>query len=665
MGRLARRSYPSVTPSSPEKCVTAPRPALVVALEHLRAGDYRRAEDALRAALRDSPNDVEGLSLLGVACANQDRGEEAVKYFEQAARLRPDPERLCNLGASLSKLGRLDEAAAAFRRALQLDPTYPEAHRNFGVCRLRAGDEAEAEARFREALRLRPDFPEALNNLATLLRRQERYAEAIQAADRQVQLRPQDPTARAELGILLHRTGRAAEAVACYAEAVRLQPDHAVARLNRGLALLALGELGPGWDEYEWRWPALNLARPDLPAPGWDGSDPAGKHLLVWAEQGLGDTLHFIRYAAVLKGRGATVTFRSPKQLVRLLARTPGIDRIVSEDESPPACDAQVPLMSLPGLLGTITPEDIPAPVPYVEPDPDLVARWADRIRAIPGFRVGVCWRGNAQNPEDHRRSFDPELLAPLGAVPGVVLVSLQKGDGADRVPGQLPVVSLDGLDEAAGPFMDTAAVLRHLHLVVTCDSALGHLAGAMGVPTWLALNYAADWRWLTGRPDTPWYPAHRLFRQRQPGRWPDVFDRMAAELRARTRSGTARVAVSPGELFDKLTILAVKLERLTDEGKKRHVRAELAALEADRDRAVIVTPELDRLVADLRRVNEELWDAMEVVLDREPAGPFDADYVDAARAVNRLNGRRFAAKRKINDFLGSPLVEEKSRVCE
>ena len=332
--------------------MTPPPDALGVALDRLRAGDYAGAEAGFRAALGEDPEDVEALSLLAVACGAQGRDEEAVAHLDRAARGRPDPERLCNLGAALSRVGRLDAAADAFRRALQIDPGYADAHRNDGVCRLRAGDEAGAEDRFREALRLRPDYPEALYNLLALLRRQERYPEAVEVADRLVRLRPADPAARAEMGIVLQRAGRLADAVACHAEAVRLQPDFAVAHLNRGMALLALGDLARGWAEFEWRWPALNLPRPAVPAPAWDGADPAGRRLLLWAEQGLGDTLQFIRYAGELQARGAEVTFRCPPPLVRLLARTPGISHLVSEDDPVPPCDDHAPLVSLPGLLG-------------------------------------------------------------------------------------------------------------------------------------------------------------------------------------------------------------------------------------------------------------------------------------------------------------------------
>ena len=330
-------------------------------------------------------------------------------------------------------------------------------------------------------------------------------------------------------------------------------------------------------------------------APAWDGSDPHGKRVLLWAEQGIGDTLHFIRYAALLKQRGARVIFRSPPAIMPLLARTPGIDVLVSDSEPMPACDVHAPLVTLPALLGTDSPERIPADVPYVLADPEIVDRWSSRIRAIDGFRIGVCWQGNRQHPDDWIRSLPPELFSALAAVPGVELISLQKGEATPSY-----IRTLDGLDETTGPFMDTAAVMRHLHLVVMCDSAIGHLAGAMGVPVWLALHHSPDWRWLTGRADTPWYPSMRLFRQRVPGEWTEVFSRMAGELLARTRGRTVSVEISPGELFDKLTILAIKCDRLDDEVQVKNVRKELARLESARDRSIIGDLDLNGLVAAL-----------------------------------------------------------------
>jgi Flp pilus assembly protein TadD len=626
------------------------------AIAALQARDYTRAEAGLRQVIAGNPNHVDALSLLGVVCNALQRYEHSAKYFERAASLEPNPERLCNWGAALARLGRLNDAETAYYQALVLDAEYVEAHRNYGVCRLRSGDLESAERHFRDALRLRPHFPEAINNLIAVLRGRQQFDEAIEWANRLVALQPSEATYRFELGALLHQAGRLADATAAYAEAVRLKPDYAGAHLNRGLTLLALGEFKQGWPAFEWRWKALNLLRPQTNAPTWDGSDPKGKRFLLWAEQGIGDTLHFIRYASLLKERGAHVISRSPASLMPLLARTPGIDQLVAENEPIPTCDVHAPLITLPAFLGTNSPERIPANIPYVHADPSLIDRWRDRIQSIDGFRIGVCWQGNRQHPDDAIRSFPADCFDAIAKVPGVQLISLQKGEATP--PG---IHAVEGLDELSGPFMDTAAVMRHLNLVIACDSAIGHLAGAMGVPVWLALHHSADWRWLTGRSDTPWYPSMRLFRQRLAGNWGEVFSRIAGELLAMTRGRTVTVEISPGELFDKLTILTIKIERLKDEDQVKNVRAELAGLEMARDRSIIKNPDLDSLVVALLEVNGELWDIEELIRECERDGDFGERFLHAARAVIRLNHRRTTIKRRINSMMDSPITEEKS----
>jgi Flp pilus assembly protein TadD len=636
-------------------------PTYAGAIELLQAGSHHAAETALRQIVAANPTDVDALSLLGVACSTQEKLEDSVTFFELAARLQPTPERLCNLGAALAKAGLLDPAAAAYRRALQLDPRYPEAHRNYGVCRLRAGDEADAERHFREALRLRPAFPEAIQNLLSFLRQREDYGEGVRLAEQLVDLQPHNPVARFELGVVLQRAGRMADAVASYLEAVRLKPDYAAAHLNRGLTLLALGEFSQGWGAFEWRWAALNLARPETSAPVWDGSDPCGRRVLLWAEQGLGDTLQFIRYARILQERGATVIFRSPPALRALLTRTPGIDVLLSEDDPLPVCDLQAPLMTLPALLGTDSPELIPAQVPYVYPDPALVEYWTPRIRAIPALRVGICWQGNSQHPEDRIRSLRPEFFAPLAAIPGVRLISLQKDAAEHPASGSLEIATLDGLDRESGPFMDTAAVMRSLHLVVTCDSSVGHLAGAMGVPVWLALPFAADWRWLTGRAETPWYPNTRLFRQRVAGDWEGVFARMAAAIRDRAAGRLIPVESSPAEVLDRLTILSIKLERLPQQDRRESVRDELERLESAWARALVARTDLGPFVQGLREVNEALWTTEERIRACERLGDFGPRFVQAARDVIQQNALRSRIKQSINLLMRSPVVEQKS----
>jgi hypothetical protein len=325
--------------------------------------------------------------------------------------------------------------------------------------------------------------------------------------------------------------------VAEFRRAIRLAPNYAEAHKNLAHSLLRGGQFAEGWREYEWRWQCREFPRLPYTQPAWDGSPLEGRTLLLCAEQGLGDTIQFVRYAPLLKRRGGRTVVAAQKPLLPLLAGCPGIDALADRDAAPPPYDVFAPLLSLPRLLGT-TPADVPAEVPYLQARPDLVERWREELRPLDGFRVGIAWRGSPGYRMDRLRSFPLSHFEPLARLPGVRLVSLQKGPGVEQLrelDGRFPVVDLAGrLDEASGPFMDTAAVMRNLDLVVSCDTAVAHLAGALGVPVWLALSCAPEWRWLVGREDSPWYPTMRLFRQESAGAWEDVFRRMAAALRER-----------------------------------------------------------------------------------------------------------------------------------
>jgi hypothetical protein len=428
--------------------------------------------------------------------------------------------------------GQPDEAAASYRQALRLQPDYAEAHNNLGVALKRQARLDEAAACFRRALRHKPDA-EVLNNLGDTLREQGKPAKAVASLRQAVRLQPNHATARNNLGVALEKQGRLEEALACYQKALYLQPDYAQAHLNRSLLWLMAGRYEQGWPEYEWRWRLPGYALSPCALPRWDGSPLGGRTILLRAEQGLGDTLQFVRYAALLKRQGATVLLECQGPLRTLLAGCPGIDRLVARGESPPA-DVQAPLLSLPALLGT-TLASVPAPVPYLYADPGLVAHWAEQLRVMRGFKIGIAWQGSKAYLDDRGRSIPLAEFAPLAQERGVRLISLQKGLGAEQlrqVAGQFPVLDLGSRLDEAGAFLDTAAALKSLDLVVACDTALGHLAGALAVPVWLALPYVPDWRWLLRRDDSPWYPTVRLFRQHRLGDWQGVFERMAAEVR-------------------------------------------------------------------------------------------------------------------------------------
>ena len=425
---------------------------------------------------------------------------------------------------------------APTRPRCRIWPGYAVAHANLGCALFSLGRFEEAEARHEAALRLEPDYPDALSNLGNALLAQGRFEEAVAAFRAALRLRPDYAEAHANLGAALRDTGDIPEALLHCEAAIELQPGRPDARFNRALALLTAGRYAEGWAEHEHRLALPHYPRRDLGCPQWQGEPLAGRRILLHAEQGLGDTLQFVRYAPLVAARGGRVILEVQKPLVGLLARMEGVAEVVACGEELPGFDLHCPLMSLPHAFGT-TIETIPACAPYLAPDPDLVARWAALLPSSMGKRVGLVWAGSprANEPRNHyadrRRSLHLRSLAPLAAIPGVEFVSLQLGPRAAEA--QSPPAGMAVLDLTAGiaDFDDTAALVAGLDLVIAVDTSVAHLAGALGKPVWLLSRFDACWRWLAGREDSPWYPGLRLFRQERPGEWGPVIARVAAEL--------------------------------------------------------------------------------------------------------------------------------------
>jgi tetratricopeptide (TPR) repeat protein len=463
-------------------------------------GHFQAAADCYLHVLRLQPGNSEAHSNLGVMLAEQRQYEAALSCYEKAIALRPDyAEAHYNLGNALKELDRMEEAAACYARALKMRPGFAGAHLNRGIALARGGRLADAVADYQEALRLRPDWPEGHNNL----------------------------------GLALAHLGQHDEAVAEYARALQLRPDFADAHYNRALSWLAQGDFERGWPEFEWRWRLDDLPPRRFQQPRWEGSPLAGRAILLHAEQGLGDTIQFIRFARHVKGRDATVLVECQSALIPLLTGVAGVDRLIARGETLPAFDVHFPLMSLGGLY-TKNVANIPADIPYLAADAARIEHWRRELNGLPGFKIGIAWQGSRGYRWDRLRSIPLQCFAPLARRPGVTLVSLQKGPGVDQLARTMgfDVVDLGGrLDNDGGAFLDTAAVLASLDLVVTSDTALAHLAGALGRPVWVALALAPEWRWLLDREDSPWYPTMRLFRQTSLGDWEGVFQRIAAAL--------------------------------------------------------------------------------------------------------------------------------------
>ena len=420
--------------------------------------------------------------------------------------------------------------------AIALKPDHPDTYNNFGDTLMEQGLLDEASACFNMAVVLKPDYAEAHANLSGALRSQSRLLESLHHARRAVALAPRLAAAHRSLGGILRAQGQLDEAVEALAQAVSLQPEDAELHCDLATALLARGDLAAGWRSYEWRGRTRHMlaGQRDFGVPQWLGEDAAGRTLLIHAEQGFGDTLQFCRYASMAAARGLRVILEVQKPLVRLARTLPGIEHVLALGEALPDIDLHCPMLSLPLAFAT-TLQTIPQKTAYLRADPVQIAQWqarfpADRARAA---KVGLLWAGNpyAGSPKlallNRRRCIEPASLAPLLALPGLRFFSLQRDAEAPPPPGPL----IDVMHEMTD-FADTAALIATLDLVISVDSAVAHLAGALGKPVWLLDRFDPCWRWLTGRTDSPWYPTLRIYRQPAPGDWHSVVASIVADLK-------------------------------------------------------------------------------------------------------------------------------------
>ncbi len=448
-----------------------------------------------------------------------------------------------NLGSTLQEKKNFAEAETCYRGAIELRPDLVVAYNNLGSIQLEHKQFDLALETYQKALDLNPRSAEALSNFGQAAANARHDGRGHRVSPRKVDVDPQLYRAHFNLAAALHYQLRMDEALASYAEVIRLKPDFAEAYYNRSFVWLSQGNLAAGWPDYEWRLKCKDYTKRRFDGPTWDGSPLEGRTLLIHAEQGLGDTLHFIRYVKWAASRGGTVAVEVQPALAPLL-KTSGYTNAIAGGSPLPKYDAQISLLSLPGLCRT-TLETIPADVPYLAADPRLLKTWRAQLRKFPGFKVGIVWQGNAAYTFDHFRSIPLRHFAPLADVPRVQLISLQKNAGVEQIAaleGQFDVVDLgSALDTQAGAFMDTAAVMCNLDLIITSDTAAAHLAGGLGVPVWVGLSSAPEWRWMNARQDSPWYPSMRLFRQPSQNDWASVFAEMRhelAELVARRSSG-------------------------------------------------------------------------------------------------------------------------------
>ena len=540
--------------------------ALAGAIAHFSAGRLAQAEQACNAILISHPRNFDALHLLAIVRCREGDFADGVRYFDLALHANPDAhDALANRGNALLSLGRFEEALASFERAIALRPgnsdllnnrgnalqalkRYSEAlasyqsalaerpgHagllKNRGNALAALGQFEPALASFDQALLVHPDDIGTFNNRGNVLRTLLRLDEALACYDHALTIQPGHPETLNNRGNALHALQRVDEAIESYQKALAIQPGYVDAHWNLGLAKLVSGDFTEGWKEYEWRWKGAEPpGRRDFSVPRWSGKeDLRGKTILLHAEQGLGDTLQFCRYAALVHARGAKVVLQVDRSLESLLESLAGVSQTVAPGEALPHFDFECPLLSLPLAFGT-TMQTIPADIPYLHADPAKISHWARKLGAKTRPRIGIAWSDNPGQGKDRNRSLPLAALEPLLALP-LQFVCLQKEIRASDADALKRHVQLLHFEYDIADFSDTAALVELCDLAIAVNSSVSHLVGAMGKPVWIPLAFVPDWRFLLGREDSPWYPTARLFWQSRPGQWDDVVARMVAQL--------------------------------------------------------------------------------------------------------------------------------------
>jgi Flp pilus assembly protein TadD len=406
------------------------------------------------------------------------------------AAIPQNSDALSLLGLILARLGRYDDALEVSRRAIEIYPAGAAYYCRLGGILTELDRLEEAVATYRKGIAAQRDYVDLHNDLGNALKQLGDIDGAMQSYRHAIDIAPQSPI-----------------------------PHH-----NLGLVHLLKGHFKQGFAEYAWRWrvPTLKLFNQQFPQPVWDGGDLKGRTILLRAEQGFGDAIHFCRYVPLVAGRGAKVIFACKPPLVRLMRTLRGYEMLATQGDPLVPFDVHATLMDLPGLMGT-TLETVPADVPYLSADPTLVATWRRRLAGVPGKKVGLSWAGAREHHNDRNRSLKLSALAPLSQIEGVSLVSLQVGSAAAELPGVSSVMKIVDHASHLTDFAETAALIENLDLVITVDTSVAHLAGAMGKPVWVMLPYVPDWRWMLDREDSPWYPTMRLLRQTRQRNWDQV----------------------------------------------------------------------------------------------------------------------------------------------
>ena len=676
------------------------------AWEDHQAGRLSEAESLYRQIIEVQPESANVLCLLGIAARQQGKIAEAIAFYEQAIAQQPDlveahlnkahvlldigenqraiacyeqviklaPNSALahnNLGWLKQQLGETDAAIFYYKTALQLDPSLLETYHNLANLFKEKGQFNEAIASYRKALQINPNLTNTLIALGTVLQQQGQLIEALNCYQQAVKLDPNNAEALNNVGALYHEQGHTQAAIShyqqalnlkpdfldainnlghafvdlgqfqsalsCHYRALELQPGNATAHLEFALTLLLFGDFRRGFAEYEWRWRTSQLQPRQFAQPVWDGSDLHHQTILLHVEQGLGDSIQFIRYAPILSSQGAKVMVACYPELMRLFATVAGVEYLSVSFENLPAFDVHAPLMSLPYILGT-TLETIPANIPYLAPPAECKFALASDAKS----KVGIVWAGNPKRRKDAQRSCNLSDFMQFLDVPGIAFYSLQKNlSEGDRT--LLHQHLIPDLSPHLNDFADTASAISQLDLVISVDTAVAHLAGALGKPVWVLLSFAADWRWLLDREDNPWYPTARLFRQTQPDAWEELFEEVKAALSllvATNIEAQLQQAESLMEIGDKEEAIALYEEIISLAPNCVQARINLGFLQQEKGEldaaiphyreALKIDPNIPQTAYNLAKVFEEKGQSKEAIEHYKQALVAQPDFVPA-----------------------------------
>jgi len=501
------------------------------ALQYHGTGQLANAERCCRTIIAINPLHADSLHLLGTIAFQAGNYLAAVELINKAIGLNDKcSDYYCNLGSALQALGHMDEAVNSYNQALALKPDHAVACNNIGNALQTLGRLEESITAYKSALVVRPYDADTYSNLGSTLQALGRIDEATASYNQALTLKPDHVVAHFNLGGLLQALGKLDDALRHYEQALALRPEYAQAHTKKAMIQLIQGNLTSGWIEYEWRWRIQDFSfyNRKFSSPMWHGEPLNGQRILLHSEQGLGDCLQFLRYLPMVQAAGGIVVLEIPARLQRLAAQLPGVTHFAVTGEPLPPFDQHCPLMSLPLVFGTNL-ETIPSKVPYLSIPPDALQKASALQWPTEGLRVGLAWAGSSQHAMNQFRSISLSILQPLFDIKEVKFFSLQ----IDTAAKQLRTINatITDLSSVTTDMADTAAQIAQLDLVISVDTSVAHLAGALAKPFWLLLSCDTDWRWLLEREDSPWYPTARLFRQTILGDWSSVVDRVASSL--------------------------------------------------------------------------------------------------------------------------------------